>query len=76
MELLPWIKNHPNHALYGNMEDMVCPTCGSKNLQRNGTRTTKQGIYARYHCGDCGSWPRGRYMEKALTKEQKEAILT
>lgn len=35
-----------------------CPTCGSKNIHRNGVRRSKTKTYQRYLCGDCGSTSR------------------
>lgn len=32
-----------------------CPTCGSDNFSKNGTRRNTKTIYQRYLCGDCGS---------------------
>lgn len=60
--LLPWIDNHPNHALY--MEDPerpVCTNCGSTKVHSRGDQTTKSMVYRRYQCNDCGTWLRGRY---------------
>lgn len=56
--LRPWIKNHPNHALYQD-DKIICPTCGSKHFHKRGTLTTRAGIYERYNCQDCGTWFRG-----------------
>lgn len=67
LTMRPWMKGHPNVALYEAPleEDSVSPPkcnhCGSTNLQRNGTRKTKvSGVYQRYKCRDCGAWPRAR----------------
>jgi DNA polymerase elongation subunit (family B)/DNA-directed RNA polymerase subunit RPC12/RpoP len=73
-KLLPWIQNHPNHALYLNTDAPVCPNCGSKHVVKNGTETTLTMKYQRYRCQDCGTPLRGRY---AVTpKEQRKHILT
>ena len=65
--LLPYIKNHPDiRRILGivnspkeAMETVSCSSCGSKNVQKNGIRTTKQGKYTRYRCNDCGSSSKG-----------------
>jgi DNA polymerase elongation subunit (family B) len=60
--LLPWIDNHPNHALYMNdPERPTCTNCGSHKLQSRGIQTTKTMVYNRYQCTSCGTWLRGRF---------------
>lgn len=56
--LRPWIRNHPNHALYQE-DKAVCPTCGGKHYHRRGKVTTRAGVYERYQCQSCGTWFRG-----------------
>lgn len=58
--LRPWIKGHPNVALFNGEDDMVCPTCGSDALQKRGTSKTTTMTYQRYQCQDCGTWSRTR----------------
>lgn len=58
VQFLPWIKNHPNHALYQD-DKIVCPTCGSKHFHKRGSTRTRAGVYERYNCQDCGTWFRG-----------------
>ena len=73
-KLRPWIKNHPNLALYVDDAKPRCPTCGSKNLQPNrGTAKLTSGLYMRYHCQDCGAWPRGS--TNLLTPAKRKAML-
>lgn len=36
----------------------VCSNCGSENLHSRGYDYTKTCKYRRYHCQDCGHWPR------------------
>jgi hypothetical protein len=61
----PWIRKHPNIGAYIEDKDPRCTTCGSKHLQSRGSETTQQGKYARYHCQDCGAWPRGKLQQLA-----------
>ena len=63
--MLPWIRSHPNHGLYADVsEQPVCPSCGSRHVQRRGTARTGVGLYQRYQCKDCGTWSRSRIMDK------------
>ena len=73
-QLLPWIHNHPNHGLFTDEEEMVCPNCGSSHLQKRGFHYTKTLAYQRYRCMDCGSWHKAR--TNALTKEKRSVIIT
>lgn len=60
-ELLPWITNHPNVAVYmDDAEEPTCKSCGSKNVKKNGTQYTNARTYQRYKCNDCGTNMAGR----------------
>lgn len=65
--LLPWIKNHPNVALYSDGTKVICRTCESTNLHRRGFQFTNASKFQRYRCMDCGSWMRGRLNEADRT---------
>jgi len=54
--LMPWLSNAPNARLYVDDATMVCPTCGSRDLRREGHRYTALGRYQRYQCRSCGGW--------------------
>jgi len=58
--LLPWIDAHPNHALYVETTEPVCPNCGSKHLHKKGVQRTQTQVYQRYSCQSCGKHSRGR----------------
>lgn len=58
-KLLPWIKGHPNYALY-EQRDAVCPNCGSNHYHRRGYSYTNALRYTRYQCQACGSWFRDK----------------
>ena len=60
--LRPWILNHPNVALYDELQH-VCPVCGGIHLQRRGFAYTGVGKYQRYQCNTCGSWSRNKINE-------------
>lgn len=55
---IPWIKGHPNHALYSEVVDDQCPHCGSTKLQARGYARTARLIYQRVQCNGCGAWSR------------------
>jgi len=55
-KLLPWITQHPNHGLFTDGSDHVCPNCGSHNIVKRGYRDTRVGRYQRYRCNGCGAW--------------------
>lgn len=73
-KLLPWIKNHPNHALFMETDRPVCPNCGSAHVVKKGTETTLTMEYQRYKCSDCNTPIRGR--TSVLSKEKRKHILT
>jgi DNA polymerase elongation subunit (family B) len=72
-KLLPWIKNHPNHALYTTETRPVCPNCGSVHVVKKGIETTSTMQYQRYRCKQCDTPIRGR--TNIMTKEKKAAVL-
>jgi predicted RNA-binding Zn-ribbon protein involved in translation (DUF1610 family) len=57
----PWIRNHPNVALYTEgAGSPVCPHCGGAHLVKRGFATTAVSKYQRFRCSDCGTWSRSR----------------
>jgi hypothetical protein len=73
-KLLPWIKNHPNHALYvEEPASPVCPNCGSTHVIKNGIEATATMQYQRYRCKDCKTPLRGR--TNIGSKQTKENTL-
>ncbi len=71
-KFLPWIKNHPNHGVYGE-HGMVCPKCGSTHSHRRGYAFTIAGKYQRYKCKDCGGWFRDANIQKNQAPKPKYA---
>lgn len=56
LKLRPLVNNIPNYRIFSDDPDVrVCPSCGSKKLEKHGTRATKTKIYQRYRCRSCGS---------------------
>jgi DNA polymerase elongation subunit (family B) len=66
--LRPWITNHPHMGLWVDSIDgaRLCPTCGSRNVHYQGTRTTISVTYKRLQCQDCGAWSRGTEIERRV----------
>jgi DNA polymerase III epsilon subunit-like protein len=71
--LLPWVPNHPNHALFNPSFDSVCPNCGSNHLHKRGYYHTKTLSYQKFQCQNCGAWSRERLT--ALEADKRRAIL-
>lgn len=72
-ELLPWIYNHPNRALYELRDRPSCATCGSARIHRRGYAHTRNERYAKYQCQSCGAWSRERCT--AMSAEERKNIL-
>lgn len=53
-KLLPWINNHPSHALY-NLT-LCCPTCGSTDFMKRGFAYTAVSKFQQYNCLSCGKY--------------------
>jgi hypothetical protein len=52
LKLRPWATNINVNISKG----LLCPTCGSGNLQRRGHSTTIKGLFQRLQCQNCGHW--------------------
>lgn len=74
--ILPWIKTHPNHAMFTDETRPVCTNCGGHHLQRRGEQVTRTQIYTRYQCQDCGTWQRTRFAEGSTDKRRATLIQT
>ncbi len=53
--LKPWLGNQMNVGLYTGSE-FACPTCGSANVQKRGTKVRAKSTVQQYACMDCGAW--------------------
>ena len=75
-ELLPWIDNHPNVALWMKEgPNMKCPNCGSEDLENKGYKHTRVLSYKQFRCHGCGFYPRVRFA-KETGKSRRGDILT
>lgn len=70
----PYIKSHPNMALYVESDGYVCPNCGSENVSyMDKTYNTNVNKFSAFRC-ECGAVGRSRVSE--LTKEQKPKLVS
>ena len=74
--LRPWIKPHPNTALFILDEHASrCPTCGSANLIEQGKKYyTTVNAYSQFRCGNCGAT--GRKRTSDLNIKERRHILS
>lgn len=64
--LRPFIKNHPNMAIYQESIEPSCPTCGSSNIDECGHYSTSVNRYLAFRCKDCGAICRSRKNDTPL----------
>jgi DNA polymerase elongation subunit (family B) len=57
-KLRPFAKNLPNFDMWNEKDELVCASCGSENVYRNGWHHTKTRTYQRLVCKDCKSFSR------------------
>ena len=71
IKLRPWIKNHPNVAIYKEHNKPSCTKCGSDHIHLRGYYYSSVGKYRKYKCLDCGGWNSSRYSQypKDASKE-------
>lgn len=73
LKLRPWMKGHPNVALYINTEETLCTNCGNENLTWGGYYFTPAGKYKSFRCDKCGAIGRSRVSD--LDKETRARLL-
>lgn len=73
-EMRPWIRNHPNLAVWNEDGVPRCNVCGSEHLHKRGKIPTNTGLYQQYQCQDCGHWLRTRFSERL--KSAAKGLLT
>lgn len=70
LKIRPYIKNHPNMAVYTG-DAFACPGCGTADkLQRRGTRTNGLGTYQEWYCKHCDKYPSQRISDKTAIKPE------
>jgi hypothetical protein len=72
LKLRPWIKGHPNVALYMDTTETACTNCGNTKLHWHGYYYTPAGKYRAFRCETCGGIGRSRTSE--LSTEEKRAL--
>lgn len=73
LKMLPFMKRHPNVAVFQEADVLLCPKCGSNHIQSRGYVTTNVFKYKKFQCQSCGGWSRTRINE--FPKEKRHAIL-
>jgi hypothetical protein len=63
LKMRPWMKRHPNVAVFEGKEETLCTRCGSSHIQWRGYSYTNFSKFRRFQCQDCGGWGRTRYNE-------------
>ena len=73
LKMRPYMRRHPNVAVFNEPDSLVCPKCGSAHIQKRGYTNTNVGKYQKFQCQSCGGWARTRYSEYPADK--KHALL-
>jgi hypothetical protein len=71
--LRPWMKSHPNMALYMEFDSMRCPNCGSKEITWQGEYVTPCGRYDSFRC-ECGAVGRSRFTNISRDERKKFGV--
>lgn len=74
LKLRPWIKSHPNIAMYVESDSPRCSNCGSSDLQEKGHYFTNTGKYKTKQCNSCGAFSRER--TNSYDKDKRKKLLT
>lgn len=74
LAMRPFIRNHPNVAVYNDHDDVCCPKCNSNNIQWRGYAHTQVGRYHRFQCNACGGWGRARQNMRKGEKNKNLAV--
>lgn len=74
LRLRPWIDNHPNVALYGDLDRPRCTKCGSDKIKWEGWHRTLTRMYHSFSCKKCGGW--GRMPHNATPEDGKPNVTT
>ena len=73
LKVRPWLKGHPNVALYINTDEQACTNCGNEDLQWGGYYYTPAGKYKSFRCNGCGAIGRSRLSD--LDKETRAKLM-
>lgn len=74
LALRPWDSKHPNVGIYGSLDEVCCPCCGSTDVVETGKySTTHVSKFPAIQCNSCGAVKSTRFT--VLDKEQRRNIL-
>ncbi len=73
LKMRPFMKRHPNVAVFEEVDKVLCPKCGSAHIQWRGYVTTNVYKYKKFQCQTCGGWSRTRF--NVLEKGIRHALL-
>jgi RNase P subunit RPR2 len=76
MKMRPFMRRHPNVAVYQELDKTVCPKCGSAHIQWRGYAVTNVYKYKKFQCQSCGGWARTRFNEFPADKKRALAVNT
>lgn len=75
MRLRPWIKSHPNMAIFVEADGNACPTCGHQDLTWGGQYyTTPVNRYRAFRCNGCRAIGRARTTD--VSAERRRTLLS
>lgn len=69
LKMLPWMRHHPNVAVFRDNDQPHCPKCDSTHIHWRGYAYTNVGKYHRFQCQSCKGWGRTRF----TIREKEEA---
>lgn len=72
-KMRPFIKGHPNLALYSEIQEDICPNCGSFALVEEGYYYTPSSKFESVRCEDCGAVSRRK--QNQLSKSKRKSLL-
>ncbi len=72
LELRPWIRPHPNYAIYSEAQEDCCIYCGSDKLVDSGIYVTAAGRFMTKRCESCGGVMRQRTND--IIKEERNHL--
>lgn len=68
-KLRPWVREEPSAALFANIGDMDCTSCGSSHVTRKGFKVSRTRRYQQWQCQTCGKWMRSVASEKGTQQK-------
>lgn len=72
LELMPWIRPHPNYAIYAEANVPCCTYCGHTELNEVGYYYTSANRYITKRCVKCGGIMRERNSD--ITREERKNL--